>query len=189
LEPEGLILDTSLDLTPGPVPVPAPGGGGRGALREIGGWWGLLRFLPSAIRQAFSEREQPGGLPVVEAGQERPADLQEIDFGDSYPIADHTLAEAGAGAEARFAAAEAVAEALATHDAGTDLQDVVGAHAEQEADQGHEVWLAAEQADYDAGTGPYAPGLTGDDTGPTANGQAGTVAAAEAVAELGEVGL
>jgi hypothetical protein len=210
LETPGLILDPALDLTSGPAP--AASGAGWGSLREIGGWWGLLRFLPGAVRQAFSEREQPGGLPVVEPGQERPAGPPDVDFGESYPTGDHTLAaEAdlsdGAGAQAATPGAGAEAgetvvvtgeslreEWLATHDAGTELQDWIEYNAAEEADQTYEAWAAQEQADFDAGTGPYAPeftepqveDVTGD--GPTA--QASVQAAVTvAGAELGDAGL
>ena len=187
LETPGLILDPILDLTSGPTPAPA--GAGRGSLREMGGWWGLLRFLPSAIRQAFSEREQPGGLPVVEAGQERPAELPEVDFGDSYPTADHAL---DLTAEAPVPVAS-VAEA-------SDLDVAASAEA---PGQGCEARLAADEAEMAAyvASGQYEADLAvitdvGADTAEaeaTANGHsaqvAAQVAAAEAGAELGEVGL
>jgi hypothetical protein len=205
-ETPGLVLDVATD------PAPAAADGVWGSLREIGGWWGLLRFLPGAVRTVLSSREPVGGLPVVEPGQSRSAELSEVDFDSGVPITDYTLA---AEADAVTAAAEVVAEALAeqsgpsadpavtaamtgealreewlaTHDAGTALQDVIEAHAEQEAEQGYEAWLAQEQADYDAGTGPYAPELTGDATGSAVNGQDSDAAAAVAVAELGEAGL
>jgi hypothetical protein len=207
-ETPGLVFDLA------PDPTPAPSGGGWGSLREVGGWWGLLRFLPGAIRQAFSEREPVGGLPVVEPGQERPAELPDVDFGESYPTGDHTpattaeapvpeasVAEAAtpdAGAEAGetvVMTGEALGEEwLATHDAGTELQDWIEARVAEEADQAYEAWAAQEQADFDAGTGPYAPeftepqveDVTGD--GPTA--QASVQAAVTVVgAELGDAGL
>jgi hypothetical protein len=210
-ETPGLVLD----LTPDPTPASA--GAGWGSLREIGGWWGLLRFLPGAVRQAFSGREPVGGLPVVEPGQTRSAELPETDFGDSYPTADHTLTaetdlatEAGltveAGAETATAEAGAAAEAgtveigeqlreewLAGQDAGTELQDLIEARAAEEAEQGYEAWLAQEQADFDAGTGPYAADPTdlaqvAGEAGAGPNGQA-QVAVAQAGAELGEAGL
>jgi hypothetical protein len=211
-EPAGVVLDLA------PDPVPASSGGVWGSMREIS-LPVLLRLVPGVLRQVFAGREPVGGLPVVEPGRSRPAGLPEVDFGESFPVADHAPAAAGAVAAARTVAAEAVAEALAAqdgapagpaatvvmtgeqlreewlaaHDAGTELQDVIEDHAEQEAEQRYEAWLAAEQADFDAGAGPYEPdpgylaqvdAVFGD--GPSTQAQA---AAVEAGAELGEAGL
>jgi hypothetical protein len=101
------------------APVPSQEGGAWGSLREVGGWWGALRLLPSAIRQVFSEREPVGGLPVVEPGHTRPAELPEVDFNPGAPIADHTPAaqtpaseaHAAEPPEAGFTAEQALAEA------------------------------------------------------------------------------
>jgi hypothetical protein len=145
-EETGLVFDL--------VPDSAPSKPAWGSLREVPpSMW--LRLIPGVLRQVFSGREPVGGLPVVEPGQSRPADLPEVDFGDSYPTADHSAAEA----DAVTAAAGVVAGAL------------------------------AEQADYDAGTGPYACELAVEDAGAAASGQAAEAATAQAVAELGEVGL
>jgi hypothetical protein len=93
----GLILDPPLDLAPDPV----PSGEAQGSLKEIGGLWGLLRFLPGAIRQAFSGREPVGGLPVLEPGQTRPAELAEVDFNPGAPTGDHAPAAQTPAAEAQ----------------------------------------------------------------------------------------
>lgn len=103
-------------------PASASEGGVWGSLREVGGWWGALRLLPSAIRQVFSEREPVGGLPIVEPGHTRPAELPEVDFNPGAPISDHTptaqtpAAEAHAAEppEAGFTAEQALAEAATT---------------------------------------------------------------------------
>lgn len=182
LETPGLILDPPLDLTSGPTPAPA--GAGRGSLREMGGWWGLLRFLPGAIRQALSEREPVGGLPVVEPGQARPAEMPDVDFGESYPTADH--------------APSATAEAPVA-----EVSDLDVATSAEAPEQGYEARLAADEAEMAAyvASGQYDADLAlitdvGADTAEaeaTANGHAAQVsaqvAAAEAGAELGEVGL
>jgi hypothetical protein len=196
LEAPGLILDPPLDLTSGPAP--AASGARWGSLREMGGWWGLLRFLPGAIRQAFSEREQPGGLPVVEPGQVRPAELPDVDFGDSYPTADHTPA----------ATAEApVADASVAEVPVAEVSDLDVAASAEAPEQGYEARLAADEAEMGAyvASGQYDADLalitdvgTGVDAaesgaGAAVNGHAVQVsaeaAAAEAGAELGEVGL
>lgn len=203
-ESPGLILNLT--------PSPAPAGAVWGSLRDVGGFWGLLRYLPGAVRQAFSEREPVGGLPVVEPGQGRPVTLPEIDFGDSYPTADHTPAaeadlSAQVGAEAGTAEAGVSAEAtetvvmgeqlgeerLAGHDAGTELHDLTEAQSLVETVPGHEAGLAAEQADLDASPGPYTPGpvhlaQVDDVLGDVASVSA-SVQAAAAQAELGEAAL
>lgn len=184
-ETPGLVLD----LTPAPAPAPVPAGGVWGSLREIGGWSGLLRYLPGAVRQVLSGREPVGGLPVVEPGQSRLADLPEIDFGDSFPTVDRTSAEAEATTAAPTVAVEAVAEALAAQGAASSAPAATVVMTGEEADQAHDAWLTPEQADYEAGAGPYAPELTGEDAGPAADGHAAEAATAEAVAELGEAVL
>jgi hypothetical protein len=164
-ETPGLVFDLASD--------PAPASGDAwGSLREIGGWWGLMKFLPSAVRMVFSDRESVGGLPVVEPGQTRPAELPEVDFDPGVPTGDHTPT-------AETSQAEQVAEQAA----------------EQAAEQVCEASLAQQEAGYEAGTGPYTPELTGDSdgAGPAVNGHAAGAATAQAeavaVAELGEVGL
>jgi hypothetical protein len=106
------------DLTA--TPAPAAEGGVWGSLREVGGWWGALRFLPSAIRQAFSEREPVGGLPIVEPGHTRPAELAEVDFNPGAPTGDHTPAAQTPAAEAQAAEAQA-AEAQAAEQPGAEF--------------------------------------------------------------------
>lgn len=85
-------------------------------------------------------------------------------------------------------------EWLATHDAGTELQDWIEAQAEEEAEQRSEAWLVQEQADFEAGTGPYALESTEPQPDDTSRDGAAVHASAQAAgtvagAELGEAGL
>jgi hypothetical protein len=186
LEPQGLILDPTLDLAADPTPdsVPVSDGGLRGSLKEIGGWWGLLRFLPGAIRQAFSGREPAGGLPVVEPDQTRPAALSEVDFGDSFPTADHTLS---AEMDPTALGAEAGAEAEAP---GSEAR-LAGDEAELAADVAGGQYAADLALITDVGDDTAAAGAAANGHGahPMAQATAAEAAAAEAGAELGEAGL
>ena len=171
-ELEGLVVD----MGPDPAPAPAESGGGWASLREIGGWWGLLRFLPSAIRQALSGQEPVGGLPVVEPGQSRPADPPEIDFGDSYPTGDHTTDLTAEVVADRLTTPALDAEAVAeSGDPASVAEAVADLAASLGVDLDAAAVVAAPVAEATAAEAPAEATVHAD--------------AAEAVAELGEVGL
>jgi hypothetical protein len=163
----------TFDLAPDPAAAPTSESeqGLWGSLREVSGWsW--VRLIPSLFRSMFAgPREPVGGLPIVEAGQTRPADLAEVDFGDSAAAPDYGLAfesnaaaqvsATGVGATAETSEPVRLAEAVAevAEELGTDARstgadaaeaNVTKAAAVEATGNGHQVQVAASAADSDA---------------------------------------
>ena len=119
--PGGVVLDQAPDT------APAQDEGGRSSLRGVSAWT-LVRLIPSVFRSMLAGREPVGGLPVVEPGRQRPAELREIDFGESAPTAEarepvllaETVAEVAASLGVDLDTTEAAAQAAEQdHDAAT----------------------------------------------------------------------
>lgn len=151
--------------TPSPAPDAGASAGVWGSLREVGGWWGVLRLLPAAVRQVFSGREPVGGLPIVEPGQTWRTRLPEIDVDPGAPTADHTPAAQAHTAEPLGAESTTVDASLA--DSATAEAAVVEPPAAEVVPE-----VTAEPRTADVTEVSVSP-----------------AAVSEACAELGEVGL